>query len=215
VSTAGNTPPPGKPKLHRGVKDLPPTPEGIRESEKLARQFVKMYPDIVAIYSSPLERTKAMADELAAAYKKASGKSIEVEITPAIQTWNTGKLAGRPMDDVRPILKAYSSTKRDAKYPGMVETFEDFLGRWLAFLSEKLDHDKTGVIVICTQGTNIGTALQWDHAGRKPDYAKLPFKYERVETVKPAHWLVMKEESGHTAVRSPEGKVVSTVGIVS
>jgi broad specificity phosphatase PhoE len=202
ISTAGNNPPPGKPKLHRGVKDIPPSPEGIRQSKSLAKNLVKANPSIIRLVSSPLLRTMDMMEEI----QDAQGDDLKIEISEDCNTWDTGKLAGRPMDDVKPILVAYSGPKRAKKWPAMRESFEDFLKRWLSFLSALLDHPKPGTIVVGTQGTNIGTALEWDRAGRKPDYANLSFNYAKVETVKPAHWVTLKEEGGHTPIYGPDGK---------
>lgn len=216
VSTPGNAPEKGQPKLHRGVADIQPSPEGIEQSTMLASKLAQQNPNIVEIYSAPLTRTLLMAKEISAAVSRiGQGQRIPVHSVDEANTWNTGLLAGRPMDEVKPILKAYAGEKRTERWPAMKETFETFLVRWLGFLSKLLDHPHPGEIVVCTQGTNIGTALEWDHAGRPPDVRHLDFEYGRVETVKPAHWVKLHEDSGHSDVRGPTGKVAATAAEIS
>src|SRR5437870_2594078 len=75
-----------------GARDVPLTPEGLRQCEAVARTLASQ--GVAAVYASPLERARASAEVLAKPHR------LTVEIEPAFREMALGESEGLTREEV-------------------------------------------------------------------------------------------------------------------
>lgn len=146
----------------RGWKDVPLSPEGKQEAEKLAGTIAKDPPDVML--ASDLMRAAETA-------KIISGKTgIPLAGTsPAFRPWNVGDFAGQLSSKVLPILGEYAAEKPDEQLPNG-ESFNDFRKRFLTGLSQALQQHQ-GTVAFVVHHRNERLLNSWAKDGFPPDGA--------------------------------------------
>lgn len=145
-------------KIH-GHLDPPLTFNGEQTAKKQAKQLKGK--GIEKIYSSPRQRARQTAEELA----KATGAPIEVrdELIP----WKLGSMSGAKTKSIKPLIDFFSS-RPDRKIPGG-EAKADVLARYRKFVSEL----KKGKGPVAIAGHSQHT-LGFDYASKGGDAGKVP-----------------------------------------
>src|SRR2546428_1649810 len=111
-----------------GWLDLHLTPEGRQESQDIANT-ISQYP-VSRLISSDLSRAVETAQLL---FKRLKPQP-QMNVRQSLRTWNLGDLAGKQVKDVNEIVNTLVD-KKYAPAPGGGESFADFSGRFLRFLS--------------------------------------------------------------------------------
>lgn len=146
----------------RGWKDVPLSPDGKKEAEKLADKIAKDPPD--AIVSSDLKR----AHDTAEAISDKIGIPIST-VSHVFRPWNVGKYAGQVSSKVLPILGELAAERPDEKTP-QGESFNDFRKRFLCGVYTALKrHD--GVVAIVAHHRNERLLNAWAKNGYPQDGA--------------------------------------------
>lgn len=144
----------------RGWKDVPLTPEGKQEAEKLGDKLAKTPPDI--LLSSDLKR----AHETAQIIADKTGTPYDGS-THMFRPWNVGDYAGQLSSKVLPVLGQYAAEKPHEKVPGG-ESFNDFRQRFMnGLLAALIKHD--GEVGIVAHHRNERLLNSWAKAGFPPD----------------------------------------------
>jgi broad specificity phosphatase PhoE len=149
----------------RGWLDVPLDARGRRDAEMLARDFAPRLPEDTKIFTSDLDRAKAVADEVAR-----EARTEKPEQREELRPWDIGKLAGQRVKVVRDQLKALMEQEtRNA--PGG-ETYRHFRERWLGFLKgayEKYAGKDKPTCVLVTHTRNVQCAKGWVEKGAPDD----------------------------------------------
>ncbi|MEH6639236.1 MAG: histidine phosphatase family protein [Porticoccaceae bacterium] len=82
-------------KVWHGHTDTPLNPTGQQQTVKLGKYFHNYMPEIHAIYSSPLERARHTAEQIA----EGGGHSINID--PRLVEFGIGEWEGRSFDDLK------------------------------------------------------------------------------------------------------------------
>lgn len=144
----------------RGWKDVPLSPEGRKEAEKLGDKLAKAPPSVLV--SSDLKRAhdtaQIISDKTGAPYDGS---------THMFRPWNVGDYAGQLSSKVLPILGKYAAEKPEEQVPGG-ESFNDFRQRFLnGLLAVLIKHD--GDVGVVAHHRNERLLNAWAKAGFKPD----------------------------------------------
>lgn len=133
----------------RGWKDIPLSPEGKQEAQRVGQKIKNsMKPDVLV--PSDLHR----AQETARIISKVTGVPLS-EPTEGFRPWNVGQLAGQLTKKAIPILSAYACDKPEKPVPGG-ESFNDFKSRFLTALRDALDkHEGTVGVVTHHRGERL------------------------------------------------------------
>lgn len=128
---------------HTGVTDLPLTADGERAAAELPRLLSQF--DVVAAYSSPLQRARRTA-ELA-------GIS-DPEILSDLREWDYGGYEGRSTPQIRKDLGYEWEIFTDGVVPGDTpgETVEDVAARASHVLQHVLPQQRRGDVVLVAHG---------------------------------------------------------------
>src|ERR1700682_4353443 len=95
----------------RGWKDVPLSPEGEKEADKVAKGIAKEgIADVIA--TSDLIR----AADTAKTISKVTGKPI-IKTTKGLRPWDLGEFSGQDSVKARPILQGYIEENPDEKVP--------------------------------------------------------------------------------------------------
>lgn len=140
----------------RGWKDIPLSPDGKSEAERLGTKLKSTPPDVLV--SSDLKR----AHDTAKIISDKTGVPISA-VTKDFRPWNAGDFAGKPSSEAVPILAEYATKTPDKEIPGG-ESFNTFRLRFLQGLANTLDrHD--GKIAIVTHHRGERLLHAWRKAG--------------------------------------------------
>ena len=140
----------------RGWKDIPLSPDGKKEAERIGREIAKNPPDFIA--SSDLERAYDTAKAIADACDMAVG-----DVTKGFRPWNLGDFAGQLSKEAVPKIALFACTKPDKKIPGG-ESFNSFKARFFAALANVIrTHD--GVVAIVTHHRGERLIKAWIKEG--------------------------------------------------
>ena len=146
----------------RGWKDIPLSPDGVKEVERLGDKIKRDPPDVLV--TSDLKR----ACETAKIISARTGVPV-VEITKAFRPWDVGSLAGQLSKKIVPVLADYASNKPDEPVSSR-ESFNDFRKRFLGGLKETLQK-YDGVVGIVTHHRGERLLRAWAAKGFPPDGA--------------------------------------------
>lgn len=144
----------------RGWKDVPLSPEGHQEAERVADQIAKKPPDVLV--SSDLARALDTA--------KTISRKCHVPIaeeSQAFRPWNVGDLAGKKSSHAVPLLADFARNKPDKPVPGG-ESFNAFKSRFFRGLYDVLSKH-SGRVGIVTHHRNERLLKAWQKAGFPAD----------------------------------------------
>jgi len=161
----------------RGWLNVPLTPEGHKEAQKVAMEIAKHF-KLRKIYSSDLLRVRESAEYL----KMATG--VPITFTPSLRPWNGGELVGKVIPNLGQKLRYYIEHPNEAPKGG--ESMNSFVGRLLNFMAKVFDSVEMGEspVACYTSVRDIEAVLGWVEGGMtgKIDPTRLEAKKE---TVKP------------------------------
>ncbi len=144
----------------RGWIDVPLSPEGKKEAQRLAVSVAKHGPE--AIFTSDLCR----AEETANIISKHTGIKVE-KPTKDFRPWNIGDLAGEKAMSAVPVLAKYAEHTPDKPVPGG-ESFDTFRNRFLGGLRKALEKSD-GLIAVVTHHRAERLLKAWIKDGCRPD----------------------------------------------
>ena len=144
----------------RGWKDIPLSPDGKEEANKLGDKMKADPPDHVL--TSDLKR----AHDTAKVISEKTGAPLS-ESTKEFRPWNVGDLAGTSTKDGIPVLAKYAEHKPEEPVPGG-ESFNDFRDRFFSGLHGALDK-YDGEPAIVAHHRNERLLHGWAKAGHPED----------------------------------------------
>ena len=144
----------------RGWIDVPLSPDGKKEAERVAKVIAKHEPE--AIFTSDLCR----AEETASIISKHTGIKVE-KPTKDFRPWDIGDFAGKKANEAVPVLAKYAENTPDKPMPGG-ESFNSFRNRFFGGLRKALEkHD--GLVAIVTHHRAERLLKAWVKDGHRPD----------------------------------------------
>jgi broad specificity phosphatase PhoE len=144
----------------RGWKDIPLSPEGEEEAERLGEELKKRPPD--ALVTSDLRRAR----DTARIISRAIGIPV-AEATKGFRPWDVGDYAGELSKKAIPVLARYAAEEPDEPTPDG-ESFERFRSRFFAALADALD-DHSGTVAIVSHHRDERLLVAWAKAGFPAD----------------------------------------------
>lgn len=139
----------------QGQKDIPLNSRGLAQAKETARAIAG--DGEIALYSSPLQRTMQVADEIS------SLANVPVVPVPGVKELNLGELEGVTGEEMRNLWPdVYSAWNQD---PGTLampkgESLSQLQNRaWQALLALEKDHSEDDVIVVVSHNFAIRTII--------------------------------------------------------
>lgn len=185
TKTAFNT----EPQRLRGGLDVPLSREGFAQIPDVVERITQVYPDVKAIFSSPLERASILATAIAHEYDLVVHKSQE------LSSWNYGVLNGRPVSEVLSVLSTLSTGPGRELAPEGGESMHSFLQRLTTKLKDIINSaPETGVVVVVTHLQNLLLARHWLKLGLPDDLLNMPYEYKETNEISPGEWFELRRE---------------------
>ena len=173
----------------RGALDIPLSPEGFAQIPVVADNLKAAYPDVRAVYSSPLERASILAAAIAHEY------GLAVKKLPELKSWDYGILNGRPVDEVLDVLKTLSTGAGRELAPKGGESMNDFLSRLASGIHTIISEaPEEGVVVVVTHLQNIMMSKAYLEQGLPEDTSLMPYEYSETNEILPGSWLELKRQ---------------------
>ncbi len=173
----------------RGGLDVPLSRDGFAQIPDVTERFKAAYPEVKAVYSSPLERAAIMAVAIAHEYDLKVNKCAE------LSSWNYGVLNGRPVADVVSVLQTLSTGPGRELAPEGGESMNHFLARLTGKIKDIINTaPETGVVVIVSHLQNILMGRAWLKLGLPDNVGTMPYEYSEVNEINPGSWLEVRRE---------------------
>lgn len=173
----------------RGGLDVPLSREGFAQIPDVTERFKAAYPEVKAVYSSPLERAAIIALAIAHEY------DLKVTKCPELSSWDYGVLNGRPVNEVVSVLQTLSTGPGRDLAPEGGESMNHFLTRLTTKIKDIINTaPETGVVVIVSHLQNLLMGRAWLKLGLPDDISTMPYEYSEVNEINPGEWLEVRRE---------------------
>lgn len=143
----------------RGHRDIPLSPTGVKEAEKLAGQLKGS--GIKVLFHSGMLRTKKTADIIARKI------GAEVKAMPALKPWNVGIFTGKESKEAVPELIVYAKKRPGERVPEG-ESFNEFRRRAMMGILMAVEQMDGRLGAIVTHHRVERLLKSWMAAGEKP-----------------------------------------------
>lgn len=173
----------------RGGLDIPLSPEGLAQIPTVVEKIRAQFPDIKAVYTSPLERASILATTIAHEY---SLRAVRVE---DMKSWDYGAMNGKPVSEVLDALKALTTNAGREMHPYNGESMNGFLRRWTKALHDVITlAPEDGHVLVVTHLQNVMTGRAYLIGGMPEDVSKMDYEYKESNEIAPGEWVELRRE---------------------
>ena len=173
----------------RGCLDVPLSPYGFSQIPTIVENLKAAYPNIKQIYSSPLERASILATTIAHEY------DLKVVKLDELKSWDYGTYNGKPVVEIRDVLKVLSTGAGRDLAPKGGQSMNDFLIQLTKGIKEIIYHaPEEGEVLITTHLQCVLMGVHWLTVGLPEDTSAMLYEYQETNEVEPGTWLEVKRD---------------------